>query len=81
VHTRTAEWFWDQEIFDFLAERLHLLLEPSMRHYVARMVQKFKTNARCIQSCFPSVIMRLKQTKLAMKERIRPPERHAASNR
>jgi hypothetical protein len=35
VHLRTAEWFWDQEIFDFLAERLQWLSEPSMRHYVA----------------------------------------------
>jgi hypothetical protein len=35
VHLRTAAWFWDQEIFDFLAERLPWLSEPSMRHYVA----------------------------------------------
>jgi hypothetical protein len=35
VHARTAAWFWDQEIFDFWAERLQVLREPSMRHYVA----------------------------------------------
>jgi hypothetical protein len=35
VHLRTAGWFWDQEIFDFVGERLHLIREPSMRHYVA----------------------------------------------
>jgi hypothetical protein len=35
VHLRTADWFWDQEVFDFLGERLHLVREPSMRHYVA----------------------------------------------
>ena len=35
VHQRTADWFWDQEIFDFIGERLHLITEPSMRHYVA----------------------------------------------
>jgi len=35
VHLRTAEWFWDQEIFDFLGARLHVLQEASMRHYVA----------------------------------------------
>ena len=35
IHLRTAEWFWDQEIFDFLGERLHWLAEASMRHYVA----------------------------------------------
>ena len=34
VHVRTAGWFWDQEIFDFIGERLHLIREPSMRHYV-----------------------------------------------
>jgi hypothetical protein len=35
VHTRTAAWFWDQEIYDFVGERLHLFAEASMRHYVA----------------------------------------------
>ena len=35
VHQRTADWFWDPEIFDFIGERLHLISEPSMRHYVA----------------------------------------------
>jgi hypothetical protein len=35
VHRRTADWFWDREIFDFIGERLHLISEPSMRHYVA----------------------------------------------
>lgn len=34
VHRRTAHWFWDQEIFDFLGARLHLIGQPSMRHYV-----------------------------------------------
>jgi hypothetical protein len=33
VHVQTADWFWDQEIFDFVAERLHLVARPSMRHY------------------------------------------------
>ena len=35
VHLRTAEWFWDQEIFDFVGERLHLIQEASLRHYLA----------------------------------------------
>jgi hypothetical protein len=35
VHSRTAEWFWDQEIYDFVGERLQLLHEASMRHYLA----------------------------------------------
>jgi hypothetical protein len=35
VHQRTAEWFWDQEIFDFIGTRLHLMREASMRHYLA----------------------------------------------
>jgi hypothetical protein len=34
VHRRTAEWFDDQEVFDFIAEHLHLIAKPSMRHYV-----------------------------------------------
>jgi hypothetical protein len=35
VHRRTATWFWDQEIFDFVGARLHWIAEASMRHYVA----------------------------------------------
>jgi hypothetical protein len=35
VYTRTAAWFWDQEIFDWIAERLHLIERPSMWHYRA----------------------------------------------
>jgi hypothetical protein len=35
VHLRTAEWFWEQEIFDFIGARLHLMREASMRHYLA----------------------------------------------
>jgi hypothetical protein len=35
VHTRTSQWFWDQEIYDFVGERLHLIAEASMRHYLA----------------------------------------------
>jgi hypothetical protein len=35
IHRRTAEWFWDQQIFDFLGERSHWLQEASMRHYLA----------------------------------------------
>lgn len=34
VHLRTAEWFADQQVFDFVAEHLHLIAEPSMRHCV-----------------------------------------------
>ena len=35
VHCRTAEWFWDQEVYDFVAQHLHLIAEPSMCHYLA----------------------------------------------
>ena len=41
VHLRTAGWFQDQEVFDFVAENLHLIDEPSMRHYV--IGQELKT--------------------------------------
>ena len=34
VHRRTARWFWDQEIFDFFAQRLALIRQASMRPYV-----------------------------------------------
>ncbi len=33
VHMRTARWFWDQQIFDFIGEHLHLFTELSMRLY------------------------------------------------
>lgn len=33
VHRRVAEWFWDQKIYDFVAERLHLFASLSMRDY------------------------------------------------
>ena len=33
VHERTREWFDDEEIFDWLGDRLHLIENPSMRLY------------------------------------------------
>ena len=33
VHVRTSDWYWDQEIYDFIGEHLHLIDEPSMRDY------------------------------------------------
>jgi hypothetical protein len=35
VHTRTASWFWDQEVFDWIGQHLHLIERPSMRLYLA----------------------------------------------
>ncbi len=34
VHKKVGEWFWDQEVYDFMGENLHLLPGLSMRHYV-----------------------------------------------
>lgn len=34
VHQKVGEWFWDQEVYDFMGENLHLLPGLSMRHYV-----------------------------------------------
>jgi len=34
VHLKVAEWFWDQEVYDFFGANLHLLPGLSMRHYV-----------------------------------------------
>ena len=33
VHTRTAQWFWDQDVYDFIGQHLHLTESPSMRDY------------------------------------------------
>lgn len=34
VHKKVGEWFWDQEVFDFMGQNLHLLPGLSMRHYI-----------------------------------------------
>ena len=34
VHRQAAEWFWDQEVFDFVGDRLHLVEQPSFRVYL-----------------------------------------------
>ncbi len=34
IHRQVAEWFWDQYIYDWFSDHLHLIPEPSMRHYV-----------------------------------------------
>src|SRR5262245_16282531 len=33
VHRHAAKWFWDQEIFDFVAVHLHLMGQLSLRTY------------------------------------------------
>ena len=33
VHRQAAGWFWDQEIFDFVAGQLHLIVQHSLRTY------------------------------------------------
>jgi hypothetical protein len=33
VHHRTADWFTDRDIYDFIGASLHLISRPSMRHY------------------------------------------------
>jgi hypothetical protein len=34
VHRQAAGWFWDQEVFDFVATYLHLIQQHSLRTYV-----------------------------------------------
>ncbi len=34
VHRKVGEWFWDQDIYDFMGENIHLLPGLAMRHYV-----------------------------------------------
>jgi hypothetical protein len=33
VHRQAACWFWDQEVFDFVAWHLHVMAQPSLRIY------------------------------------------------
>jgi hypothetical protein len=33
VHRQAASWFWDQEVFDFVAAHLHLIAQHSLRTY------------------------------------------------
>lgn len=33
VHRQAATWFWDQDVFDFIATHLHVIKEPSLRIY------------------------------------------------
>jgi hypothetical protein len=34
VHLQASSWFWEQEVFDFVADHLHLIGRPSLRIYV-----------------------------------------------
>ena len=34
VHGQAARWFWNQEIFDLVADHLHRIERPSLRSYV-----------------------------------------------
>ena len=34
VHRQAAAWFWDQEVFDFVAANLQVIDQPSLRTYV-----------------------------------------------
>jgi hypothetical protein len=40
LHQDVATWFWDQEIFDFIQDRLQLLREPDARIYVKAWERK-----------------------------------------
>jgi hypothetical protein len=35
VHVQAAKWFWDQAAYDLLGDHLHVIEQPSFRHYVA----------------------------------------------
>ncbi|MDC0936275.1 hypothetical protein OAS39_08295 [Pirellulales bacterium] len=54
VHRKTAEWFDDQEIFDWFEERLHLILTPSMRlYYRARELKRSGLNWQALVPLAP----------------------------
>lgn len=40
VHRQAAEWFTDQEVFDFIGGRLSCFPQPSFRHYVTALELK-----------------------------------------
>jgi hypothetical protein len=56
VHRQAATWFWDQEVFDFVAAHLHLMDRPSLRSYVlayelktAKLDWKQSVLSRCLK--------------------------------
>ena len=34
LHRQVAQWFWDQDVYNWFADHLHLIPDLSMRHYV-----------------------------------------------
>ncbi len=40
VHQRVGDWFWCQDIYDYLGERLHMLDNPSARTYLKTWERK-----------------------------------------
>jgi len=55
VHLQAARWFWDQEIFDFVGEHLHLMAQHSLRTYrhaaelkAARIEWRHVVLSRCL---------------------------------
>ena len=40
VHQKAARWFWDQEVFDFVADHLHNMVRHSFRTYVTASERK-----------------------------------------
>ncbi len=40
IHRDAAEWFWDQQIFDFIGENLHLIGQHSLRTYITAFERK-----------------------------------------
>ena len=40
VHVNVGQWFWDQEIYDFIGERLHLMDSLSSRTYLKTWERK-----------------------------------------
>jgi hypothetical protein len=56
VHLQAAPWFWDQEIFDFVADHVHLLGQHSLRTYLcawelkqAELDWRHGVLSRCLQ--------------------------------
>ena len=75
VHRHASRWFWDPEVFDFVALHLHLIDRPSLRTYVLAAERKQAgldwrevVLARCLQGTALEVARLRSDPKFATEE-------------
>ncbi len=67
IHERAAAWFWDQEVFDFVAEHLQFMDDLSFRLYVLAEEQKragFDWQQLVLSRCFTGTRLAVAQLRL-----------------